>query len=69
LPQQLRAVVDQATYQVLLTSARTIAAAITNGRIVITVPDGTVVLDTARQDDPLMFWLKATRTSTSPARQ
>jgi len=52
LPQQLRAVVDQATYQVLLTSARTIAAAITNGRIVITVPDGTVVLDTARQDDP-----------------
>src|SRR5262249_21268095 len=52
LTQQLRAVVDETTYEALLNSARTIATAITNGRVVITVPDGTVVLDTARTDDP-----------------
>jgi len=44
--------VDQATYDSLLTDARTLAASVTSGRVLITVPDGTVVLDTARTDDP-----------------
>jgi hypothetical protein len=45
--------VDQPTYETLLADARTIANGIPNGRMVVTVPDGTVVLDTARTDDPL----------------
>ena len=49
---QLAAVVDQPTYQTLLTTARAIANGITNGRVLVTLPDGTVVLDTARTDDP-----------------
>jgi hypothetical protein len=49
---KLAATVDQATYQSLLTDARTLAGSLTNGRVLITVPDGTVVIDTAKPDDP-----------------
>ena len=49
---QLVATVDQATYATLLTTAHNVANGIANGRVVVTVPDGTVVLDTARTDDP-----------------
>ena len=52
LEARLKAMVDQATYELLLTDARTLASSIANGRVLITVPDGTVVLDTARPDDP-----------------
>ncbi len=44
---------DQATYASLLNAANAIAAAIPNtGRVVITVPDGTVMIDTNAPDDP-----------------
>jgi hypothetical protein len=50
----LAAVVDQATYAVLLTQARALATSITpDGRVVITLPDGTTVIDTSKPDDPL----------------
>src|SRR5262249_2250873 len=49
---QLRAVVDHPTYATLLTTARNLAASFTNGRIVITLTDGTVVIDTGKPDDP-----------------
>jgi hypothetical protein len=55
LTTQLAAVVDQATYQTLLNSANATAAAIMpagSGRVVITLPDGTVVIDTNRADGP-----------------
>ena len=49
----LGAVMDQATYTSLLNAANAIAAAIPNtGRVVITVPDGTVMVDTNAPDDP-----------------
>ena len=44
--------VDQVTYGSLLADARTLASSLPTGRLVITVPDGTVVVDTARPDDP-----------------
>jgi hypothetical protein len=44
--------VDQQTYASLLADSRTLASSFTTGRVVITVPDGTVVVDTARPDDP-----------------
>jgi len=49
---QLGQVVDQATYVTLLTTSRNLANSIPNGRLVVTVPDGTVVLDTSKPDDP-----------------
>lgn len=50
---QLDAVVDQATYATLLTTSRALAGLVNpNGRIVIALPDGTVVVDTSRPDDP-----------------
>jgi hypothetical protein len=52
LTTQLRQMINQATYEVLLTTARSIASSMANGRVLVTVPDGTVVLDTARTDDP-----------------
>jgi hypothetical protein len=52
LQTQLAAVVDQATYATLLTTSHTLANSITNGRAVVTLPDGTVVLDTGKPDDP-----------------
>jgi len=48
----LGAVNNEATYQALLTLANAIANTTPNGRIVVTLPDGTVVLDTARNDGP-----------------
>jgi hypothetical protein len=48
----LKATVDEPTYESLLTAAHTLANSIATGRVVITVPDGTVVLDTAKPDDP-----------------
>ena len=52
LTRRLKLVTNQETYESLLTAARTVAGMITNGRLVITLPDGTVVVDTARNDDP-----------------
>jgi hypothetical protein len=49
---KLQAVVDQATYASLLADARTLATSLPTGRVLITVPDGTVVMDTAKPDDP-----------------
>jgi hypothetical protein len=49
---QLAAVVDQTTYATLLTTARNTANAVATGRVVITLPDGTVVVDTSKTDDP-----------------
>jgi hypothetical protein len=48
----LAAVVDQATYQNLLDLARSIAGSTPTGRVLITLPDGTVVVDTSKPDDP-----------------
>ena len=48
---QLGALTNQATYQPLLDTANTLAASLPTGRVVITLPDGTVVLDTARDDN------------------
>jgi hypothetical protein len=52
LDTKLKATVDQATYASLLTDARTLAGSLATGRVLITVPDGTAVIDTARPDDP-----------------
>jgi hypothetical protein len=52
LQTELAAVKDQTTYATLLSDARKIAASIPTGRLVITLPDGTVVLDTSKTDDP-----------------
>jgi hypothetical protein len=43
-------VANAAAYSNLLGAARSIAASIPNGRLVVTLPDGTVVLDTSRAD-------------------
>jgi hypothetical protein len=48
----LEQVSDQLSYANLLTTAKAVAASIPSGRVVVTLPDGTVVLDTARPDDP-----------------
>ena len=45
---KLSAVKDQPTYATLLTEANATAALIANGRVVVTLPDGTVVVDTAK---------------------
>ena len=52
LKASLAAVVDQATYQSLLDLARGIASSTPTGRVLITLPDGTVVVDTSKPDDP-----------------
>jgi hypothetical protein len=52
LKTQLGLVVDQPSYATLLATSHTLANSITNGRLVVTVPDGTVVADTAKPDDP-----------------
>lgn len=46
LKTKLDAVKNQATYATLLTDAKATAAIIPNGRVVITLADGTVVVDT-----------------------
>lgn len=52
LTSRLDAVVDQGTYDTLLTLAHTIANSITNGRMLVALPDGTVAVDTEKLDDP-----------------
>ena len=51
LSAQVKAVVDQPTYQTLLDSANTLAGSVATGRVVITLADGTVMVDTARDDN------------------
>lgn len=51
LDTELKAVVDQPTYQVLLNHCKEIAEGITAGRMVITLPDGTVVVDTSKDNN------------------
>ena len=48
----LAGVTNQATYATYLAAARAVAGGVPNGRLVVTVPDGTVLLDTGRPDDP-----------------
>ncbi|PXW87286.1 hypothetical protein C8R34_11169 [Nitrosomonas sp. Nm84] len=45
---KLSAVKDQPTYAALLTEANATAAIVASGRVVVTLPDGTVVVDTAK---------------------
>ena len=45
---RLDAVTNQATYAQLYAAATTVAATVANGRIVITLTDGTVVVDTGK---------------------
>lgn len=45
---KLSAVKDQPTYATLLTEANATAATLANGRVVVTLPDGTVVVDTSK---------------------
>lgn len=52
LRELLDAVEDQATYAALLEEAEEVAGGVRNGRLVVTLPDGTVVLDTAAENDP-----------------
>lgn len=49
----MAAVMDQATYDVVLADANTLAAnaTLTSGRVVLALPDGTVMLDTSRDDN------------------
>ncbi|MEP6914109.1 MAG: hypothetical protein ABJC89_00620 [Acidobacteriota bacterium] len=42
---------DQASYATLLAAANSVADSIPTGRIVLALPDGTVVLDTSRPDN------------------
>lgn len=48
---EFNAMVDQATYAPLLARAQSVAMSITNGRVLIALPDGTVVLDTSRTNN------------------
>jgi hypothetical protein len=48
----IASVVDQATYANYLTFVRTLTPSVPNGRVVIALPDGTVMIDTSRPDDP-----------------
>ncbi|MEO8659198.1 MAG: hypothetical protein ABI693_12055 [Bryobacteraceae bacterium] len=52
LANRLTGAVDQTTYQTLLTLSHTIANSIPNGRLLLSLPDGTVVVDTGKPDDP-----------------
>lgn len=48
---KLNAVTNQATYSTLLTEANATAALLADGRIVVTLPDGTVVVDTSKTNN------------------
>lgn len=48
LKNKLNAVKDEPTYSLLRVEAEGLAATIANGRVVITLPDGTVVVDTSK---------------------
>ena len=51
LRNQLASVSNPATYNTLLSTCKTIANGIQNGRVVITLPDGTVVVDTSKNNN------------------
>jgi hypothetical protein len=46
----LNTVSDQASYATLVGAARSVAGGVPHGRVVVTLPDGTVVVDTWRVD-------------------
>lgn len=48
---KLNAVTNQATYGTLLTEANATATLIANGRVVVTLQDGTVVVDTSKANN------------------
>lgn len=48
LQSKLDNVINQTTYSALLTEAKFIASTVVNGTIVVTLPDGTVVVDTKK---------------------
>jgi len=48
LKNKLNAVKDEPTYSLLRVEAEGLAATVANGRVVITLPDGTVVVDTSK---------------------
>jgi hypothetical protein len=54
LKTKLDAVKDQATYALLLKFARVVATdpKLANGRLIVALSDGTVVVDTSKPDDP-----------------
>jgi len=52
LSTRLNATVDQTSYAALLTLSRNVANSVTNGRLLVALPDGTVVVDTGKTDDP-----------------
>jgi hypothetical protein len=52
LKTKLENVKDQASYGSLLSKAHTVASSLANGRLVVTLADGTVVVDTGKTDDP-----------------
>src|SRR5262245_54442526 len=50
---QVKATVDQTTYAAMLLHARSLAPLTTSEfRVLIALPDGTVMLDTSKPDDP-----------------
>jgi len=49
----LAAVTNQATYALYLANVKTITSSIPTERMVVTLPDGTVVIDTSKPDDPI----------------
>jgi hypothetical protein len=53
LQTEMAAAIDQTTYETLLNHANAVAAdaTLTSGRLVITLPDGTVMVDTSRADN------------------
>jgi hypothetical protein len=51
LTADFQATVDETTYATLLADARSLAGSIATGRIVITLPDGTVVVDTSKSNN------------------
>jgi hypothetical protein len=53
LQSQLQAVSDQVSYEKLLATASSLAKSIKDGRVVVTLPDGTVMVDTGKSTDPL----------------
>jgi hypothetical protein len=54
---KLDAVKNQATYATLLAEAKATAASIASGRVLVTLPDGTVVVDTGKTDNSYSLFL------------
>jgi hypothetical protein len=53
LTTDLAAVHDEPTYATLLADSQAMAAKIATGRVVVTVPDGTVMIDTSKNNNTL----------------